>query len=145
MQAIEKLIESDAALADTLALMLNEDAKHIIEQGTQEIKAGQLLINDRPLTHQPVPVSEMTPAMKVADSEPFGEIDGDRQYLILNNGAINFPKQQVPRGCYFVLGDNRPSSRDSREFGVVPHADIVGRVSFNYFPSGSWNRFGKFR
>lgn len=41
MRALEHLIASDPALADTLALMLNEEAMQIIEQGEAEWRAGQ--------------------------------------------------------------------------------------------------------
>lgn len=34
----------------------------------------------------------------------------------------------VPEGCYFLLGDNRPSSVDSRRFGAVPGHLLVGKV-----------------
>lgn len=34
----------------------------------------------------------------------------------------------VPEGCYFVLGDNRENSKDSRSFGAVRQEDITGRV-----------------
>lgn len=34
----------------------------------------------------------------------------------------------VPAGCYFLLGDNRPASVDSRRFGAVPDHLVVGRV-----------------
>jgi signal peptidase I len=40
----------------------------------------------------------------------------------------------VPQGSLFVLGDNRPRSSDSREFGFIPQGSIVGRVIFRYYP-----------
>ncbi len=40
----------------------------------------------------------------------------------------------VPEGYVFVLGDNRPRSSDSREFGPVPIQDIIGVVFYRYFP-----------
>jgi len=45
----------------------------------------------------------------------------------------------IPDGFLFVLGDNRPGSSDSREFGFIPVENIIGRVFFRYFPL---NRFG---
>ena len=38
---------------------------------------------------------------------------------------------------YFVMGDNRNNSRDSRRFGPVPLYKIVGQVIFRYFPLNS--------
>jgi len=40
----------------------------------------------------------------------------------------------VPPGAYFVLGDNRPHSSDSREFGLVPRENIVGKVDLCIWP-----------
>lgn len=40
----------------------------------------------------------------------------------------------VPEGHLFVLGDNRPKSSDSRQFGFVPASDIIGVVVYRYFP-----------
>lgn len=41
----------------------------------------------------------------------------------------------VPDGELFVMGDNRPRSSDSREFGPVPESSVIGQVFYRYFPS----------
>ena len=40
-----------------------------------------------------------------------------------------FGPVRVPAGCYFMMGDNRDDSHDSRYFGSVPRASIIGRAS----------------
>ena len=47
----------------------------------------------------------------------------------------------VPEGEYFVLGDNRRVSNDSRNWGTVPGEDIVGRAWVIYWPLPNLNIF----
>jgi len=41
---------------------------------------------------------------------------------------------EVQPGTYFVMGDNRPHSSDSREFGLVPRENLVGKVDVRVWP-----------
>lgn len=47
----------------------------------------------------------------------------------------NFPRTIiVPKGDYYMMGDNRPDSEDSRFWGPVPRAWIIGQAFFTYWP-----------
>ena len=43
---------------------------------------------------------------------------------------------QVPRGMFYMMGDNRGESDDSRKWGPVPKKWVIGRAFFTYWPPG---------
>jgi signal peptidase I len=58
-------------------------------------------------------------------------------YIVQCDGdaACNFPQTiTVPRGDYYMMGDNRPDSEDSRFWGPVPRAWIIGKAFLTYWP-----------
>ena len=52
-----------------------------------------------------------------------------------SSGSCTFPATiTVPRGDYFMMGDNRGESDDSRFWGPVPKSWIIGQAFFTYWP-----------
>ncbi|HZU71106.1 MAG TPA: signal peptidase I [Ktedonobacteraceae bacterium] len=56
------------------------------------------------------------------------------------SAPVNFIGEtvHVPANEYFVMGDNRPASDDSRDWGLLPRDDIIGKAVMVYWPSNHW-------
>lgn len=122
----------------------------------------RLSINGQPLPKQPLPEYFDPDTMRYF--KQFEEVLGDKRHRILNDddrpafvpGVSEFPSKQncrysvegvvckVPEGHYFVMGDNRDNSEDSRYWGFVPDRNIVGKAFFIWMNFGSFGRIGSF-
>lgn len=47
---------------------------------------------------------------------------------------LPFPTVQIPPDQFFVMGDNRNDSNDSRYWGFLPRQNIIGRATFRFYP-----------
>ena len=123
------------------------------------------------LNGQPVPLEAMPPPGFYDEDmlryfPEFKEKLGDVEHRILLNlqsqpyygpdDKITFPFREncrysaegvtckVPAGHYFMMGDNRDNSQDSRFWGFVPDQNIVGRAFFVWMNFGNLKRIGAF-
>jgi signal peptidase I len=122
----------------------------------------RLTINGRPVGTSPVP--EFFDEEATRYFKQYEESLGSVKHRILNDderpsfvpGVDEFPFRQncrysvegvvckVPEGHYFMMGDNRDNSLDSRFWGFVPDKNIVGKAIFVWMNFSNLKRIGSF-
>lgn len=111
-----------------------------------EMRGGEVWLNGTPLS-EPYVQSPPTPDLPLEEVRP-GAMTHHRSAWAAETPAEppvgyrdNWGPLRVPQGHFFLLGDNRGESLDSRFMGFVPRTVIRGRVERVYFsiePSSQW-------
>ncbi len=122
----------------------------------------KLTVNGQPVAREVLPDFFDDSTMRYFRHER-EQLPGKTHQIIIDNerpafipGAEDFPGREhcrysvegvvckVPAGHYFMMGDNRDNSLDSRYWGFVPDQNIVGKAFFVWMNFGNLKRIGSF-
>ena len=105
--------------------------KRVLGIGGDEVTriGSQWFVNGKALEQAPAGAFEgQAQGKEIEGLNAFSETLAGRHYHVMEDAGTEVEHWRVPEGHLFAIGDNRGMSRDSREFGFVDEARLVGRV-----------------
>jgi len=114
-----------------------EDSLRYIKQFEERIPLG-----DKPEAS----VTSMRLHRLLNDADRPAFVPGADEFMFKDNCryTVEGVTCKVPKGHYFMMGDNRDNSLDSRYWGFVPEKNIVGKAFFVWMNFGNLKRIGAF-
>jgi signal peptidase I len=109
-----------------------------------DVNRGDLVVFERPEGQPESDIKDLIKRVIALSGETIEAregviyIDGEQldesDYLVEGVTTDNLPRQEIPDGHVFVMGDNRGDSADSRVFGPIDEDTIVGRAFIKVWP-----------
>ena len=117
--------------------------KRLIAQGQMNIayEDDKVLLNGNKIDQVRTQIKEVLPKdMNARNFKAYEEVINNKKFSILidENKTVSNVKVDVKENEFFVLGDNRNHSLDSREFGAIPDERIMGVASWVIYRDGSF-------
>ena len=153
---------AEPARGDVVVCFAPDDSTRLVKRviglpgDTIELRRDQLFLNGLPASYASLPttargVCDLAPVERTA-ARFFREDLGSHHHamMVLRGRPVlrEFAPVRVPAGHYLMLGDNRDNSRDSRFFGFMPRAEIIGEAKavvvsadLNHWLRPRFNRF----